>query len=223
MFSLLNVSNGSSKSEEFSLNDIEVLVHKKEQNWFKRAHVRKFLGLTKILMSVDWLDTQEMTQRDDIKAMVGNSYPWPGPKDQHNKTDKFLSVYGVMYVIVNSRKDKGKAFKEHILKDIVPRGFDARIEEIQEKHRQAIEEKDEALALLNDDLQNGEYENVTLQAQRDVYQTQLQRCQDTIIHLRARYVDHARDPGKDNIIIIVWKHTAKNKYHDLPYYVARIH
>ena len=26
MFSLLNVSNGSSKSEEFNLNDIEVLV-----------------------------------------------------------------------------------------------------------------------------------------------------------------------------------------------------
>ena len=42
--------------------------------------------------------------------------------------------------------------KEHILRDIVPHGFDARIEEIQEKHRQAIEEKHAALALLNDDL-----------------------------------------------------------------------
>ena len=40
--------------------------------------------------------------------------------------------------------------KEHILRDIVPHGFDARIEEIQEKHRQAIEEKYAALALLND-------------------------------------------------------------------------
>ena len=31
-------------------------------------------------------------------------------------------------------------------------------------------------------------------------------------------------PGKDNIIIIVRKHTtsAKDKYHDLPYYVTRI-
>ena len=37
-----------------------------------------------------------------------------------------------MYVIVKSKKDKGKALKEYILKDIVPRGFDARIEEIQE-------------------------------------------------------------------------------------------
>ena len=69
-----------------------------------------------------------------------------------------------------------------------------------------------------------QYENVALQAQRDVYQAQLQRCQDTIIHLRTRYVDHARDSGKDNIIIIVQKHTtsAKDKYHDLPYYGVRI-
>ena len=43
----------------------------------------------------------------------------------------------------------------------VPRGFDVRIEEIQEKHRQAIDEKD-AVALLNDDLKNREYENVGL-------------------------------------------------------------
>ena len=72
-----------------------------------------------------------------------------------------------------------------------------------------IEEKDAALTLLNDDLQNHdnqiqaiEYENVALQAQRDVYQAQLQKCQDTIIRHRTR-LDHAKDPGKDNIIIIV--------------------
>ena len=95
---------------------------------------------------------------------------------------------------------------------------------LNEEHQQIIEEEDAALALLNDDLENRQYENVALQAQRDVYQAQLQRCQDTITHLRTRYVDHARDPGKDNIIIIVRKHTtsANDKYHDLPYYVARI-
>ena len=44
MSSLLNVFNDSSRPEEFNLNDIEVLVENKEQNWFKRAHVGKFLG-----------------------------------------------------------------------------------------------------------------------------------------------------------------------------------
>ena len=79
---------------------------------------------------------------------------------------------------------------------------------------------------MNDDLQERhnqiqaiKYENVALQAQRLVYQAELQRCQDTITHLRTRYVDHARGPGKDNIIIIVWKHTtpANDKFHDLSY------
>ena len=48
-----------------------------------------------------------------------------------------------------------------------------------EAHQQAIEDKDAALALLNDDLKNPEnqtqaiqYENVALQAQRDVYKDQ---------------------------------------------------
>ena len=79
--------------------------------------------------------------------------------------DIFISLTGALYVTVNSRKDKSKALKKHILKDIVPRGFDARIEEIQEKHRQAIEEKDATIALLNDELKYCEYENVGLQVE----------------------------------------------------------
>ena len=65
---------------------------------------------------------------------------------------------------------------------------------------------------------------MALQARKDMYQTELQKCQDTITHLKIRYVPQARDPGKDSIIIIVWKHTApaKGKLHDLPYYIARI-
>ena len=33
---------------------------------------------------------------------------WSGPKDQKNKTDKFLSAFGIMYVIVNSTKRQGQ-------------------------------------------------------------------------------------------------------------------
>ena len=65
---------------------------------------------------------------------------------------------------------------------------------------------------------------MALQEQRDFYQTQLQKSEDIIIYLRARYVDHVRDSDKDNIIITVSKHTtpANDKYHDLPYYVSRM-
>ena len=60
-----------------------------------------------------------------------------------------------MYVIIKSQKDKGKALKKHMLKDIVPRGFDARIEEIQGKHQQAITDRDnqiKALQFTNKDI-----------------------------------------------------------------------
>ena len=57
------------------------------------------------------------------------------PKEDAQGEDIFISLTGTLYVIVNSRKDKGKALKEHVLKDIVPCGFDARIEEIQGKHQ----------------------------------------------------------------------------------------
>ena len=56
-----------------------------------------------------------------------------------------------MYVIVKSQKDKGKALKKHILKDIVPRGFDAKIKDLtgrvqaleftNEEERQAHQER----------------------------------------------------------------------------------
>ena len=74
------------------------------------------------------------------------------------------------------------------------------------KFASTIKEKDVVITLMNDDLQDRDnqiqaikYENVVLQAQRDVYEAQLQRCQDIITHLRIHYVDHTRDPGKDNI------------------------
>ena len=70
------------------------------------------------------------------------------PREDSQDHDIFISLSGTLYVIVNSRKDKDKALKEHILKDIVPGGFDARIEEIQEKPRKAIEEKNAPIALL---------------------------------------------------------------------------
>ena len=50
MSSLLN---DSSRPEEFSLNNIEVLVDNKEQNWFKRAHVGKNLGLVYVYRSTE--------------------------------------------------------------------------------------------------------------------------------------------------------------------------
>ena len=76
---------------------------------------------------------------------------------------------------------------------------------MKEDHQQAIEKEDGAIALLNDDLKNREHDNVALQRQRDVYKDQLQKCEDIITHLKTRRVTHAKDPGKDNIVMIIEK------------------
>ena len=81
------------------------------------------------------------------------------PREDPRDHDIFVLLTGALYVTVNSKKDKGKALNKHIMKHIVPRRFDAKIEKIQEKHQQDIEGKDAAIALLNDGLKNREYEN----------------------------------------------------------------
>ena len=95
---------------------------------------------------------------------------------------------------------------------------------LNEGHRQVIQKKDATIALLNDDLKNREHDNVALQAQRDVYKEQLQKCQDIITHLKKRHVSHAKDPGKGNIVMIIEKNKApeEDEFYEYPYYVARI-
>ena len=134
-----------------------------------------------------------------------------------------LKEPGLYCFLLRCKRDEAEPFMEWVVETVLPRQV--------LKLASNIEEKDVVIALMNDDLQGRDnqiwpikYENVALQAQRYVYQAQLQRYQDTITRLRTRYVDHARDPGKDNIIIILRKHTkpANDKFHGLPYYIARI-
>ena len=65
---------------------------------------------------------------------------------------------------------------------------------------------------------------MALQAQRDIYKDQLQKCQDIITHLRTRHVPHAKDPGKGNIVMIIEKNTTpkEDEFYEYPYYIARI-
>ena len=96
-------------------------------------------------------------------------------------------------------------YQKHILKDIVLRGLDARIENIQKKHRQAIEEKDAAIALLNDDLKNSEYENVGLQGETRAKDQQ-------IAALQGRYVGYLSDEDMNNGVSIIAKNNDEAEY-----------
>ena len=73
---------------------------------------------------------------------------------------------------------------------------------LNEDHQQAIEEKDTTIPLLNNGLKNCEHDNVALQAQKDLYKKQLQKCQDIIARLKKRHVSHAKDLRKMNFMSI---------------------
>ena len=110
-------------------------------------------------------------------------------------------------LLFSSQQPKAKDFRRHCFNVLFPHVRQQLINKMKEEHQQSIEEKDATIALLNDDLKNREHDNVALQAQRDVYKDQLQKCQDIITHLKKRYVPHAKDPGKDNIVMIAEKNT----------------
>ena len=67
---------------------------------------------------------------------------------------------------------------------------------------------------------------MALQAQRDVYQAQLQKCQDQIRdQIRTnRHVPRANDPGKGNIVMIIEEKATpeEDEFYEYPYYIARI-
>ena len=81
MSSLLNVCV-SSESEEFSLKYIEVFVDSRDQNWFKRVHVGKFLGIENIRTSVNDLEKCEMLTRQELVPTRRSTSPCPGPGKQ---------------------------------------------------------------------------------------------------------------------------------------------
>ena len=136
----------------------------------------------------------------DLEECVDNSF--------HTQPNTMLlKEPGLYCFLLRCKRDEAKLFRKWIVETVLP-------QEVR-KLASADEEKDATIALLSDDLRERDnqtqaikYKNVALQAQKDVYQAQLQKYQDIITCLEARYVPHAKNPGKDNIIInIVWKHT----------------
>ena len=154
---------------------------------------------------------------------------WP---KESQKYDIYINEEGMHELLFSSQQSKTKDFRKYCCNVIFPHVRQQLTNKIKEDHQQAIEEKDAALALLTDDLQDCDnqiqailYENVALQAQRDVYQVQLQKCQDQIRDLVINHhVPLANDPGKDTIIMIIEKNTAtkEDEFYEYPYYIARI-
>lgn len=123
------------------------------------------------------------------------------PKNnKENKADNLLSVYSVIYNIVNSRKDKDRALEKQMVQGIARyRKTSKNKKNIkkQEKHQKTITDHD-------NETQTIQYENFVLETQKDVQLAQLQRCQDHVHDLITNHcIPCPNDPGKDIVMIIV--------------------
>ena len=79
------------------------------------------------------------------------------------------------------RKERGKELKEFILKDIIPRGLNEKIKQLQEDHQLAITDRDNKIQAI-------QYENVGLQGEIRAKDHQIARCENRIQDLIERHV-----------------------------------
>ena len=142
----------------------------------------------------------------------------PSLGKRNNPHDAFVNIDSALEMVVRSRKPKAVA----LVKWLTKKG----VEKLQEDHQKAIEERDPRIQAI-------EYENVGLQGEIRTKYQQIEACQNIALRLSTlcriaelveRYMDHCRNPSKDNIVIIVRKHTTpeNDKYHNFTYYISWI-
>ena len=184
---------------------IEVLLDEQNEPWFKRAHVGKFLDIKHIVTSLEGLDDCEQRSRYELKmgSVARTSYP------KVQNTDSFLSAYGVMHVVVNSRKSKGKELRDWILRDVVPRGVNKLMEE---EHQKAIDEKDMQIALLDDDLVESQDLARQLEFSNTGMQGEIRAKDQQIAHLEQRYVHLLAEEKKNYGMTIIAKNDESAEY-----------
>ena len=166
---------------------IETLFNEQNQPLFKRADIGKYLSIRNIGDNFKDFPSHYTCLRSVIEA-GGLTTPLGRTKNPH---DIFINLDGSRETVVRSKNPEAlvkwvskkgvKEIQEEHQKAIIDHDNQIQAHQqinfrLNEDNQQAIEEKDATIALLNDNLQNHEYENVALQAQKNVYQAKLQKC-----------------------------------------------
>ena len=133
------------------------------------------------------------------------------------KDDYYLNEEGMYELMFSSQQPLAKKLRKHCCNVMFPHIRQQLTDKLVEDHQQAITDRDNRIQAI-------ELENVGLQGKIRVKDQQIEASQNKIAELVERYVDHCRNPSKDNIVIIVRKHTTpeNDKYHNFLYYISRI-
>ena len=138
----------------------------------------------------------------DFTSVPTAGTPVNWPKDSQ-KYDLYINEEGINKLLFSSQQPLAKKLRKHCCNVMFPQIRQQLTDQIVEEHQRAV-------TVLEEDIQHRDEQIV-------VYKNR-------IAHLPQRYVDHARDRGLDNIVIIVRKHTTSEEdlYCHLPYYISRI-
>ena len=158
----------------FSFNAVELwVVTINEKLWTRAREVcsalrynkKKLLTLSKIIVA----------RKTTLRSIKWAVTPVDWPKDSQ-KLNIYISIEGMYELLFSSQQPKANEFRKHYCNVMFPHVRQQLTNKMKGDHQQAIGEKDAALALLNDDLQDCEnqiqaitVEHVALQEQRDVY------------------------------------------------------
>ena len=155
------------------------------------------------------VSVENYAQKYDLTKVptAGTLLNWPS--DSRND-DYYLNKEGMYEVLFGSQQPLARKLRKHCCNVMF-------LHIRQQLTDKLLEDRDDRIQAI-------EYENVGLQVEITAYQAQLQVSQNRIAELVVRYVDHCRNSSKDNIVIIVRKHTTpeNDKYHNFTYYILRI-
>ena len=166
---------------------------------------------------------ENYAQKYDLTSVTTAVTPVNWPKESQ-KYDLYINEEGMYEVLFGSQQQKTKVFRKYCCNEMFPHIRQQLTDKLVEEHHRRTTQLQQAVEEQDNRIQAIEYENVGLQGEITAYQAQLQVSQNRIAELVERYVDHCRNLSKDNIVIIVRKHTTpeNDKYHNFPYYISRI-
>ena len=145
---------------------------------------------------------ENYAQKYDLSKWSAADHLLNWPSDLR-KDDYYLSEEGMYELLFSSQHPLVKKLRKHCCNVMFPHIRQQLTDKMVEKHQRAV-------TVLKEDIQHKDEQIV-------IYENR-------IAHLRQRYVDHAKDSGLDNIVIIVRKHTTSEEdlnFH-LPCYISRI-
>ena len=112
----------------------------------------------------------------------------------------FVNLDGAIYIATNSKKEKAAA----LISWLVKKG----VEKLQEEHQIQTEEKDAAIALLNDDLDTKRNKVQDVSKQLVDLEHENHELQNGVERLQERYVLYLQDTRKDNGMVVIQKNNS---------------